>query len=103
MPGIYGSKNFIVGEPSTPKTVHSGACVVCGKTVYRQTYLTDSQEWVWRCYGCDPYQPVMERRYRGQTMDPMGYVPRNYDIQQEKSTKFDPALAQAIRRSRERD
>lgn len=106
MPGIYGSVDFIVGSPSSPKPTRSGPCVECGKTVYRETYLVADKTWVWRCYGCDPYQPVIERKYVGQTMNPMGYVPRSYgevakkDVPRE--TGFDPALAKAIKRSQGR-
>ena len=99
MPGIYGSVTFVMGAPESPKPVNSAPCVVCGKTVYRQTFRV-GHGWCWRCYGCDPDKVYLERRHAAGTYAPMGYVPSNYERQEEKTTAFDPAMAAAIRRSR---
>ena len=77
MPGKYGAVHFLVGSPSEQKPIEFGACVECGSTCYRQTFVTQ-RGWFWRCYACDPVKPRVERRHDRQKR-PMGYVPAGYE------------------------
>ena len=94
MPGIYGSVPFIIGSPSTPKPVHSGPCEKCGVSAYRQTYSAVTKRWRWEHDACAP--KVMIERSRTRTGAAQSYVPPNY----ERSTQFDPALAQTLHKQR---
>lgn len=116
MPGIYGSVIHIVGNPTSPKKVEGGVCCVCqsASLCYRQVFES-GQGWRYRHYGCDPYKPVIERKYaRGGS--PMVYVPdkigeltlagertyarSDYDPTV-KQRRFDPVLGRTLRRKKE--
>ena len=99
MPGIYGSKQFVVGAPSTPKPVDSGTCMKCGRESFRQRFVPE-KGWVWLCqsFTCDPAQGRIERHRTRQGATQV-YVPSNY-AEGERSTAFDSSMGAAIRRSR---
>ena len=94
MPGIYGSVNFVIGKPTSPKPVESAPCVVCDKDAYRQTFSV-ATGWAWRHQGCDPRRTHIDRP-RNRAGHTQAYVPSNY----ERSTAFDPAIGRAITESR---
>lgn len=95
MPGFWGRENFIIGEPGAPKPVRSGPCENCGVECLREIF-TPGRGWRWRHGGCDPHRPTIERRFKRGHI-PIAYVPKEYE-NVEKTTRFDPSLAQAIRK-----
>lgn len=77
MPGKYQRIDFVIGKPQRPKEVRSGPCVTCGRDAYREVFVS-GKGWIWRHYGCDPYKPVIERRF-AKGGKPIAYVPSNFE------------------------
>ena len=85
-------------------------CDICGTECYRQRFRP-GEGWKSRHEKCETQKPIAhERRYkRGSNgLIPMSYVPRNFDPRTpgigvgtcERSTAFDPAMGQAVKRAK---
>ena len=102
MPGIYGSRLFIIGSPSIQKPTTTGPCIRCNFPAYRQTYSLHEKTWRWEHEACAPEKPTIERR-RTRTGNVLSYVPREYPENGERSTQFDSQLAATLTSLRKRD